>query len=632
MSEPEDAPVKRRWFRPGRGLALLLGLVAFLEAVYVGGGLILVRSGQVDRWINTQPDKLKITFDSVLPIVPGLVRVRGFRLLIQDRANQIDARVDHVWAGVNLLELPGKRLHFVLVRATGVTYRMRTRPVTAPQAKELPAGYPAIDGVPYTPFEGPKGEKPKDRLALVFTRSMVRDIREVWLNERRFQGKGAVDASVTVDRDGTLEIPWADVRFEETRVQNGPDETYRDVRLRVVGNVPRFDPDGPQADALLTLLKLRIEASGRMPSGAAYLNVFFRNAPWIRFEGGDSLLTLRLTLKEGQIAAGGFLELARHDLAAEFSGFRAKGTAGVRLDVLPVGERDHARLVVAFDQYALHRGKASGKPLVAGKGLRISVTTPASLRELPPKQFSGKLELGKAELPSLDFVNALLPATSGVKIRSGSAKVEGTFDVLDGGGSVKGSLRIAANGLAMDAGGVGMKGGFALALRVPKGDLLRQRFDADGTKLTLDGFSFESKAAAAGVPDWSASVAYPRFHLEMGDALSLLGRMELEASDSRPLVAFLSKDEPLSGWKKRLLTFGTIKGSGEFELGDQLVAVEKFSIGWEGTEIRARVRLDPKGTNGKVFVKYGILRAGIGLEGEKRSVKVVKPETWFEAP
>jgi hypothetical protein len=177
-----------------------------------------------------------------------------------------------------------------------------------------------------------------------------------------------------------------------------------------------------------------------------------------------------------------------------------------------------------------------------------------------------------------------------------------------------------------------MKGAFTLGVAVPRGDLLRQAFDVDATRLTLDRFAFDSQHGEKTAADWNASLAFPKGNLQLGEKFAVGASLELHASDSRPVAAFLSKEKPLSGWKKKLVTFGEIKGAGRFALSGGKLDVQDFNVGWEGTEIRARFRTDEKGAWGKALVRYGILKAGISLEGKERSLKVFEPTSWYEKP
>ena len=635
ISVPLEEPAPPARPRLRRALAAILAVLGALEAVYVLGGLVLVKSGQVGRWINRNPQKLNVTFDSVWPIVPGVVRVRGFRIVNQGRGDQLEGKVDRVWGAVNPFELLARRVHIVWLRCRGVEFRLRKRPNTAEEAASLPVGFPSIDGVPWEPYTGETARpaetgKEKDGMTIVFTRSRLEEVRDVWLGERRIRGNGTVVASVTVFGGGPIAIPFADVRFDKTRFENGAQETFTNVRMRVLGELARYDPKVTRGFGILTLIKARVDLDARMPSGAGYLNAYLRNAPWIRFTGGEASLSTHLSVDRGRLAPGGWIELSSSDRQAEFAGFTVRGKARTRLDVVPVSRGADARLVVSFDQYDLRRGDDTPEPLMLGQGLRIVATTPASLTTIPPTEFSGRLELGRAVLPRLDFANRLLPVGGGVKVRGGSAKVEGAFDVQGSGSSCSGAMTVATDGLSLDTGGVGMKGAFKLVLTVPRGDLLKRRFDVDGMKISLDRFTFASQHEAASAPDWNASITFPKAHLEIGNAFAVRGTMKLHATDSRPVVAFLSKNKPLKGWKKKLVTVGKIEGGCRFSLSGGTLEVDDFSVGWEGTEVKARLRTTPLGPKGKALVRVGILKAGISLEGKERDLHLLGPTSWFE--
>lgn len=632
-AEERARPVRRRLRRV---LVVLLWIVGIVEALYVGGGLFLVKSGQVERWINTHPEKLRVSFDSVWPIVPGVVRVRGFRIVNQGRGDQLEGRVDRVWGAIDPLELPAGRLHIVWLRCRGVTFRLRNRPADAEEAAKPPVGLPPIEGVAWEPFAGSPpapAKKKKAGLKVIFTRAHLDDVREVWIGERSLRGPGTVVASVTIVGDGRLAIPYADVRFDGATIENGKEESYTGVQMRVLGKMPVFDPKEAKGGALVSLIRARVDVKARMPSGARYLNAYLKNAPWIRFDGGEANLSAQLAVGDGRLAPGGFIELSSTDRQAEVAGFAIRGKARTRLDVVPAaGDAAEARLVVAFEDYDLRRRKDDPAPVMKGKGFRIVAATPATLGVIPPSELSGRLELGKAEFPRLDFVNVFVPAGGGLRFRGGKAKVEGAFDVAGSGSSCKGSMKVTAVGLSVDTGDVGMVGALSLALKVPRGDLLKQTFDVDGTRLDLERFTFESKNEAATAPDWSASVAFPKAHLAFGGAFSVGGEVVLQASDSRPVVAFLSKDAPLSGWKKKLVTVGEIKGGGRASLSPETLEVADFSVGWGKTEIRARFRTTPEGAVGKALLRVGILKAGVGLAGKDRHVQILRPEHWFGQP
>jgi adhesin HecA-like repeat protein len=615
-----------------RVLLALLAAAALLEAVYVGAGVYLVRSGQVERWINKRPEKLRVSFDSAFTIVPGVVHFRNLRIVQQGRGSQLEGVVDRGWGIVDLAELPLRRIHVVGLRAEGVAFRLRKRPRTPEEAQApVPAEVAPIEGVPWEPYSGPL---PGPRRAatgwtVVFTRTRLEHVREVWIHVRRLKGSGTVTASVTVGRDRRVSIRAVDARFDDASLDVADRPAFSSLQFHLRGNMRTFDPKQTKGLALLGLVRADLDVTGRIPSAADLLDYYLRGAPWVRCSGGEALLSAHLGLAGGRLAPGGVVELAPTDLRASFGGFAAQGRASTRLDVLDAAAGPEARLTVAFESYGLLRSETATEPVLRGRGLRIDALSPASLQILPPQDFAGRIDLGQAELPELGFVNELLPGGAGVRVKEGSARVEGAFDVSDSGRSCTGSMRVTGGRLVFDAGGVRTAGSFTFSLAVPRGDLIASSFGVDGTRLDLEHFSFAVGGGRVSAPDWSGRIAFPEAALDMSQALTLEGQVELRTSDTRPLVAFLSADKPLKGWKKRLLTIGEIEGGGRFRLGGQQLAVDGFRVSGGPVEVQARARVTDKGAFGKVLARYGVLKAGIELKGRDRALRLFRPERWY---
>lgn len=615
-----------------RLLTALVATLGVLEVAYVAAGLYLVRSGQVERWINKHPEKLLVSFDAAWTIVPGVVHFRGFRIVQQGRGRQLEGIVDRGWGVVELLELAARRVHVVGLRAEGVEFRLRRRPRTAEEAAgPMPPEMPPIEGLPWEPYDGPPPRPPgaKAGWTVVFTGARLEGVREVWIDARHLTGPGTVSASVTVGSDKRVSIRDVDARFEGGSFAYGEQRAYTELRFRLRGGMETFHPKETKGLALVPLVRAELDFEGRLASAATVLDYYLRNAPWVRFFGGDARLSAHLALDSGRIEPGGHVELAPMDLRARFAGFTAEGRARTRLDVVDGGGGPEARLDVGFETYGLLRAESSTEPVLRGKGLRIVASSPASLEALPPSDFTGRIELGQAEIPELAFANEFLPGGARFRVKGGSARAEGAFEVADGGRSCKGSMTVTSERLVFDAAGVETSGSFALSLRVPRGDLLGLAFGVDGTRLDLDRFAFASRHEEAGARDWSGGLAFPEARLDMSQALAVEGRVELRASDTRPLVAFLSADKPLRGWEKRLLAVEEITGAGRFRLEGQTLTVDDFRVGGGRIEVRARARVADRGAFGKVLARYGALKVGIELKGEDRSLHVLRPERWF---
>jgi len=131
-------------------------------------------------------------------------------------------------------------------------------------------------------------------------------------------------------------------------------------------------------------------------------------------------------------------------------------------------------------------------------------------------------------------------------------------------------------------------------------------------------------------PDWSGRVTVSGGTLDLGTAPGVEARFDLAFSDSRPLVAFLSRDKPLGGWKERMLTIGEIRGESVAGFTEGTTTIRHLGLRSEKLDVRFRALVDGRGAFGKARVRYGFLKVGIGLVGNDRDLKVTRVGSWYK--
>jgi hypothetical protein len=609
-----------------------LGVLVALEAAYVAAGVALVESGQVERWLNAHPEKRVVRFDSAWTILPGVAHVRGFQMVSQGRGNQLQLDVDHAVGLVNPFELLARRVHVLGLQARGVEFRYRKRPKSPEDAAARETLVPPIEGVRFEPYSGPPpGEKKKRGWTVVFTGATVREIRDVWMGQFRLRGPATVAASVTVGpgNDRSLSIRAADVRFQGGSFQSAGETGLGDLDLHVRGRMRPFSTRQTRGRALLGLVSAKVELAATSP-GDVLLNQYFGKAGWLAFDSGKRVVTARVEVERGRLRSGGFVDLGEGPLRVDLAGFVAEGTARARLEtVLAEGEdAADAQVTVAFDAYGMRR-EIEGAAVLHGDGLRIEARSPADLFQLPATDFDGRIDLGTAEFPDLTFVNELLPGGAGLVVRGGRGSVDGTFETGEG-AACHGRATITTKGLMVEAGGVENSGDVAVTVEVPDGNLRDLTFALEGTRAALTHFAFAIPGAEGESPDWQGRITVTDGTLKLGETPEVDARVELTFSDTRPLVAFLSRDEPLKGWKRRLLTIEELNGEGVARLTKGSATIRHLGVRGENMDVRFRALIDARGALGKARARYGFLKAGIGLRGRERSLHVLRVGHWYQ--
>ena len=618
-----------------RVLRWILGALVAFEILYVLAAIILVQSGQVARWVNKHPEKLKITFDSAWTLIPGLVHLGGVRVVNQGRGNQLEAVVESARVFVNPFALIGKTVSARSFSARGVEFRFRKRPKTPEEAAEKAERVPPIEGAPYEPYGGPPKEvKPRDPNKKGWTvdvgSATLADIREIWMGPMRIRGGGTVDSSVRVETgNGTnLSIRKALVHYDKAEFVVGGEPYSKDLRIHVDGMMEPFNTKETKGPEILGVITASVELSGN--STGQVLNHYFAKVDWLRFKGQPRQMSAKLDIDHGKVKPGGYFDLAKGPLGAEFAGFIAEGHAAARMDTEPAKDGDGADLHVKvdFSDYGMRR-LAEGPPVMMGADLLIEARSSAELAKIPPEDFEGQIQLGKAEFPDLTFVNEMLPRGAGLAVQSGRGSVDGGFEIV-GASECHGQVKIQTVDLVLGAGGVKNDGDVEVTIEVPKGNLNDLKFGMDHTRIEFKNFDFTSEGYEEKLPPWQGRFELTEGTLDLGEAKDVSGQLEILFTDTRPLVAFLSKDEPMKGWKKNLLMIEKITGESVAEMTPGTTTIRHFGIRGEKLDVRFRATINAQGAFGKARARYGILKAGFGMEGQERSLKILRVGGWYK--
>jgi len=170
-----------------------------------------------------------------------------------------------------------------------------------------------------------------------------------------------------------------------------------------------------------------------------------------------------------------------------------------------------------------------------------------------------------------------------------------------------------------------------VTIEVPDGNLNELTFRVDHTRVEFHDFAFTSAGSAEDLPDWQGRFEVTRGTLDLGEQPpGVDAELKLVFSDTRPLVAFLSKDKPLKGWQENLLMLEEVEGEGIADMALGTWTIGHFGIRGGKLDVRLRASVGPDGIFGKALAKYGILKAGIGIEGDERDLKVLRAGSWYK--
>ncbi len=618
-----------RWLR----IALISAgsVFALIWIVWIVGVRLYATPERLDAQLNKKPERTRITIGSVSSWFPGRVTATGFRIINQTTKNQLEATVESVSARVAILPLLSKRVEVHGVKARGVVFKLRSRPTDAAEAAKKEPFVPPIEGLVYEPYAGPPKVPKEQKWAFAFEGAEVEDIRELWIEQYRLTGSGEAEADVIVGPAKMMSIPTATARFHDSTLTVAGKPTLTGVELNATTVFDELNTREEKGPDLMKKISGQVDLKVVTTEAAGMLNAFLGSPGWLEFVGSERTVTAKLFLDHGEIEPGCEIDVPGAPLTMVLSGLQIDGLPSVALKTVESSAGPETILDVTFGDYTLRDTGPSGLE-AAGTGLNIHASGRAYLDGRPPEQVAVALDLGTARMPEIGALSGLFPEGMPVVLRDGSATLTGKFELPEATTVGEGWIHLVSNGLVVDSRGLQVAGDADLYLKVPACDFPARKLTIEDSRLSLRRFALsrQDKAQQASHEDWEGDITFPRGVLQLKDSFTLESDVSFKLSDTRPLVDFLSERKPMSGWSSRLLTKDDISGGAGLGLEQGTFRIKGFHADADPIMIKATLDIRGKNVRGKALAGYGVLRAGIEMQGGDRNLNLVGATKWYE--
>ncbi len=636
-ADAEHRPTSTRrltWLR-----RLVIAVIA-VELIYVVGANAMLRTGTLGRLINRKPEKMLITWDSASTWLPGVVSVRNFELRNQTRANQLYIQVPRARAVISLLKLPMKTLHVRSVKADGVDLRLRRRldhvrtgkdGQSIQVAPEDTAYYPEIPGLSNPPDPKPEDLYPKKRhrrpWTIKLTGVAVDGPLHAALNELAVTGQGRVGGGVTIRSRDSVTIHRARVDIEPLTVSFGPEAVTEDLRFSTAIEVRPFTIPRPEIADIVSGLTGTIELAGDLGERAALAH---RITPGITARGSGRI-DARFEIERGVLQPGTRLDLDSPAFEVALMALRIVGSAAVRLETARGDGGPATSAHIELPTYRVHADfDESGD--ITGSGLVLDAAWPRFALAQPSPPSNVTVALPETAIPDVRVFNAMIPDQAPTRILGGSAAVAARVEV-DEAGSANGELALDADDISMESRGEVHRADLVLRAKLAEGSLPDRRFTLVDTSLRVDDVGDEqmTEKQQRKLAAWYVDVGIPRGAITLGRPIAVAGDLTVRMADIRPVIFMLREIENTPRWLSVVPDVRDIDGRLELDMAQGRTFLDDIAITGKGLEILGWLHLQAKKGDGRLFVKFKGLAAGLSLDDGKTKVHLAEPRKWFDA-
>ena len=395
--------------RVRRVLAIAAASLVGIEVVWVLAMNPFLNSALFARLINRKPDVIRIEWQRARTWWPGDLRVTGFVI----RGNHINIQwvleLDRAHAQVGLAALLGKKFLARDLSIDGASLRIRRHPRTSFQL----AKKDVVPPIPWAEFEiRPASEDPKaiiraqerpppKRLWAADLRGIdVVRVREIWIDEYRFEGDARYDGHYFIRPKERLDIRPSMLFLDAGTIRLGADEALDVRRGEVALALEDVDLTVHRlASEMLPFLRgaVRVECGVK---NVRFVDFYLSRFPGVEIQSGPGALFVNLATDDDGVVSGA-VDLKGSNVIADYEGTRIRGDLVIdgRLRRWKLGEGEldvsgshgEVRDVVVADAGSTAPGNGwwgtvtlEDARLDAGERLRLASTLSVKLRDTAP--------------------------------------------------------------------------------------------------------------------------------------------------------------------------------------------------------------------------------------------------------
>jgi hypothetical protein len=344
---------------------------------------------------------------------------------------------------------------------------------------------------------------------------------------------------------------------------------------------------------------------------------------------GAGTVDADLKIKNGVLRAGSTYALESDAFHVWIMALDATGSATVSGRTKKSGGKHvtTARIVLGEFEFI---DPDSGTADITGSGLELNASWEGlSLAGHVPAKHA-EINLERTRIHDISTFNVLFPEDRPF-FQSGTGVVDARLEVNDQ--VATGELDLVAEEINIEASGVPLNGDLEVHARLDEGDLPEKSFDFTGTTIRLDNVVGRdlSEKQEERLEAWFCEVELLEGKAVFAKPLEGAGRVRLKMFDTRPVKALLKE---LDAGPKGLALAPNIKevdGTLRIDFGKDRMAVDELDLTGKKFDALGWLHIRDKKADGRLFIRYGVIAAGIALDQGKSKIHISKPRRWFEA-
>jgi hypothetical protein len=448
---------------------------------------------------------------------------------------------------------------------------------------------------------------------------------KVAIGDARIEGKGSVGGGVTVKPRDTIRIHRGKLKLKPATVRFGPDVVTQDLELDADLRFAAFPAKGAKIGDILGGISGDLVVAGQLGERATVRYVI---TPGISaFGSGD--IDANLKFKKGVIQAGSEYSLQSDALHVMVMGLDASGSATVSGNTEKKNGEHVTSAKIAFGAFQFIDPE-DGSVDISGSGLEVNALwNGLSIASHVPAA-SADVVVPRAEIHDISTFNSVIPEQTAFRLESGTGTVEAKLEVLER--VATGTIDVVAKEISLETKDTPLVGDLKVHAKLAEGDLPAKHFNLEGTTIRLDRITNKelTEKKQKKLEAWFCDVELQQGEITFGTPLAAKGTVKIKMHDTRPIMALLKQLGAGPGWLSMAPTIKNIDGSLDVNVQQNYLAFDELSMDGDGFEALGWMHVDTKKTDGRLFVRFKSVMAGVSIDDDKTKIHLSKPRKWFE--
>jgi hypothetical protein len=588
-----------RWLR-NTLLVVAAAYILFLLAMNIFLGTGLFRS-----LANADEDTLRIDYRSAYSLWPGRVVADDLSLRFQDDNVQFLLEIERADIDVALFALARRTFHVRKVEAEGVSFRLRLKTDSPDENPQRLAAYPPIAGFTDPPVrpaeEDPPIPEEEYDLWTIHLEEVAASVRELWIQEFRYRGDGAVAGgfrlrplrelwlapSVLVTRGGALSI--------------GDRDVLRGADGRLEAQIELFDVRVPTGAAVLRHVSARSSLHGEVVSVAPVADAYLADSEVQLLEGAGAL-SVDARLDHGVLGPATRLSYRTDALVIEQPPLRGRAvveaTARVEGDHLVAESRVPSATLSVAGESAAYASDASA----ALTARHADLAGPLGLRRL-------EAGVSAARIPDLSKLQPALPRD--VVLRGGSAG--GALKLASEDGTIDGRLDVSLDRARMMSGDTDVTATGKIWVNAASEDVTRAvAFPASGVELERVSFG-KGDAREDGL---AASVRLDGAVLDRRSGPAFDSRVAVELRPGDRVMRIVASMVSLPEWVGAAAATSDVRARARLGVSGERIAVRDLAADVGRLSARGHLVAREGNAEGRIILRARPLTTGVEVAAD----------------